>query len=195
MSTNSGDSERGGATRSKAITEIIRAVASLVTSAAAIGTTFLNYQSLKTQEATKAKVILFTIPGGLDYIGSRDLYELRGTVTNVGDKIARGCRAVYQGVNDNFMPRRYLTTVLEPGPFWNLKPGENHTSKHRIPLRKADYRQNHIYIEFLMFECVTDDAYTYSQIFIESISENTWLSMSPSRAMSLVQRQEDRGRN
>jgi hypothetical protein len=78
-----------------------------------------------------------------------------------GDKIARGCKAFYQGVNDNFMPRRYLTTILEKGPFWNLNPGGSHTSRGKISLRKADYQQDHIFIG-IWFECRTDGVHTPS---------------------------------
>jgi hypothetical protein len=172
MSTDSGDSERGGVARLNAVTQVLLAVAAVGATVAAFGTLFLNYQSIRMQQALEQRVILDALPGGLHYTGSKDVYELSGIVVNEGDKIARGCKALFQGVNDQFMPRRYLVSVLESGPFWNLTPGGNHTSKGKLLLREADYGQDHIYIEF-WFECTTDGAHTSSFFYKVNFRKHT----------------------
>lgn len=136
MSTDPGDSGRGGAVRLNAMSQLLLAVAAIGATVSAIASTVLSYRDYKDRQAAKPRIILEALPGGLEYTGSKDTYELSGTVVNTGDKIARGCKAIYQDVNDNFMPRRYLTTVLERGPYWNLNPGGNHTSRGKISLRK-----------------------------------------------------------
>lgn len=156
MSTGSDDSGKGSFPRLSATVQLLSVVAALGATAAALFTAYLNYQGIRAQEATKQRIILNSLPGALRYTGKNDMYELSGLVVNEGDKVARGCKAIFQDVNDNFLPRRYLKSILEPGPTWNLAPGGNHTSKGKLRLREADFRQDHIYIEF-WFECTTDE--------------------------------------
>ena len=158
MSTDSSDSDRGRFA-------FINAIAQILLALAAIGTIIVNYLSIRNEQAAeqaaRSRVILQQlVPSVRPIDGSTDSYEVKERAQNVGDKVARGCIALFQDVNDDFMPYRFLPSIVE-SEGWSITPGATHTSKQTVHLRTSDYRQDHIYIE-LWVTCVTDRAHTSS---------------------------------
>jgi len=133
VSDNSGEPDRG---RFAGLNTVSNAVSQILIAIAAIGSAFNVYLSFREEQAAKPKVILVQSLPHLAPIGrSGDNYEVKMTVLNAGDKVAHGCLAFVQDVDDEFLPHRYFPRILETEPFWSVSPGKAHSSKRRVYLQ------------------------------------------------------------
>src|SRR5919197_1925536 len=81
MSTGSSDSDRGRFA-------LINAIAQILLALAAIGTIIFNYLSLRSEQATRQRVILQELlPSVRPVAKSADTYELEVGALNAGDKV------------------------------------------------------------------------------------------------------------
>jgi hypothetical protein len=166
MSTGSSDSDRGRFA-------LINAIAQILLALAAIGTIIFNYLSLRSEQATRQRVILQELlPSVRPVAKSADTYELEVGALNAGDKVARGCGAFFQDVNDELMPHRFLPGYVESDPGWSIAPGEKHTSKGKVQLKVSDFERDQIYVE-LWVKCVTDGARTLGYFYKVDLRNHT----------------------